>query len=367
MIIGVHAGSQINGLRTGVEEYIYQLSRSFSQLADAKKHTFIFYSKDGNILDQSLIAKDNGPEAGRFVSKKLRWPFFWTQMRLSAECILNPPDVLFSPVQVPPLLTKVKTVITVHGLEFLYFPDKYSAFNHSYLYWGTRAALKKAAHIIAVSESTKADLINYFNQDPTKISVVYHGFSSPEKNTPSAHALDAPYFIYIGRIETKKNVDGLIQAFDMFKQRKGSDHQLMLVGKNGFGFDSILKAAKESKSFKDVIFAGYLDEESKWRLLRYAEALVFPSWYEGFGLPILEAQALGVPVICGNNSSMPEVAGQGAIFVDVSSADQIAEALDKISSDKYLRRDIIDKGTDNSRRFSWEHCAQNTLQILTQI
>lgn len=176
--------------------------------------------------------------------------------------------------------------------------------------------------------------------------------------------MDTPYFLYIGRIEKKKNVDGLIRAFTIAKEKYKLPHKLILAGSIGFGFSSKKLSAISYKLKNQIEFLGYISEEAKWELLRNAEAFVFPSWCEGFGLPILEAQQAGVPVITSNISAMPEVAGPGGLFIDPSSPESIAEAMHRISEDRKLRENLIAAGYKNAQRFSWEKCAQETLNIL---
>src|SRR3989344_3737476 len=169
MIIGIHAEADLLAQRTGVEEYLYRLLNQFAVLPEVKQQQIILYNKTSRALDFL--------ESDIFIKKELKWPVLWTQIRLAFECLVRPPDVLFVPAQIPPLFSNVKTVITVHGLEFLRYPDKYSQLRGKYLYWGTKIACKKAAAIIAVSESTKKDLMHYFDVPENKIKVIYHGFS----------------------------------------------------------------------------------------------------------------------------------------------------------------------------------------------
>ncbi len=356
MTIGIHAEADLLAQRTGVEEYLYHLLKQFAFLPEAKQQQIILYSRSSRALDFL--------ESDIFIKKELKWPALWTQMRLAFECLAYPPDVLFVPAQIPPLFSKVKTVITVHGLEFLRYPDKYSLVHGKYLYLGTKIACKKAAAIIAVSESTKKDLMHYFDIPEEKTKVIHHGFVPPSDEIDAEPIFKWPYFIYIGRIESKKNIDGLIQAFNRFKLKNKYPHKLVLVGKRGFGFEKISALALKSESKDDIIFTGYVDEKTKFNLLKHAEALVFPSWYEGFGFPILEAQSVGTAVITSDVSSMGEVAGDGAILIKPSSEEEIASAMASIIDNPIHKQDLVVRGLSNIKRFSWEKCAIETFNVL---
>lgn len=356
MVIGIHAEADLSGQRTGVEEYLYYLLTQFASLSEAKQQHIILYSKSSRALDFL--------ESDIFIKKELRWPLLWTQIRLALECLAYPPDILFVPAQIPPLLSRVKTIITVHGLEFLRYPDKYSLVRGKYLYWGTRIACKKAIAIIAVSESTKKDLMHYFDVPENKITVIHHGFVPPPTDISAKPIFKWPYFIYVGRIETKKNIDGLVRSFTYFKSKTGYPHKLVLAGKRGFGFEKISALVAKSEHKDDIIFTGYIDEKTKFDLLKHAAALVFPSWYEGFGFPILEAQSVGTAVITSDVSSMGEVAGDGAILIEPSSDEEISAAMSLVIDDPAFRQGLIDKGFLNLKRFSWEKCAKETFNIL---
>lgn len=356
MTIGIHAAADLLAQRTGVEEYLYHLLLQLASLPEVKQQQIILYCRTSRALD--FLERDI------FIKKELKWPALWTQTRLAFECLLYPPDILFVPAQIPPIFSKVKTVITVHGLEFLRYPDKYSLVQGKYLYLGTKIACKKAAAIIAVSESTKKDLLHYFDIPENKITVIHHGFSLPSIDISEKPIFDWPYFVYIGRIEIKKNIDGLIKSFAFFKSKTGYPHKLVLAGKRGFGFEKISAFVVKSEYKDDIIFTGYVDEKTKFDLLKHAAALVFPSWYEGFGFPILEAQSVGTAVITSDVSSMGEVAGDGAILIEPASEEEISAAMALVIDNPALKQRLIDKGSLNLKRFSWEKCARETFNIL---
>ena len=334
MNIGINATAAFKQPRTGVEEYTYQLIKHLTMLEQSKKHRFILYSHE-----------------------QLKWPFpMWTQIRLSAEMIKNKPDVLFIPVHVLPLIHPKNSVVTIHGLEYEYYPETYPYQHLKYLRWSTKYALKHARKIIAVSENTKNDLVELYGGNPEKIEVVHHGFKNVRPL--GSNIRTDPYILFIGRIETKKNIQGLIKAFYLLKKKYQAPHKLVLIG-------PIPRSGLFDTKRSDIEFFGYVSEQKKQQLLKNAEMFILPSFYEGFGMPILEAQAAGCPVITSNVSSMPEVAGQGAILIEPKNIEQIAESMYKIINDSQLKKDLIEKGYENIKKFSWQKCAQETLEILT--
>jgi len=365
MIIGINATAAFKEPRTGVEEYTYQLIKHLTMLEKAGRHRFILYSP--RTVPEGLSLRDSP-----FKIKQLRWPLpMWTQIRLASEMLWNKPDVLFIPVHVLPSIHPKNSVVTIHGLEYEYYPEMYPWRHLKYLHWSTKYALAHAQKIITVSENTKRDLIELYGGDPEKIEVIHHGVDTSSLRggrRPTKQSRSNPYILFIGRLETKKNIQGLIEVFNLLKEKYQVPHKLVLVGPEGYGYEnSIRQLADKIKFKKDIIEKGYTDEREKWQLLRGADAFVLPSFYEGFGMPILEAQAVGCPVVTSNVSSMPEVAGQGAILVDPKNIEQITQAIYKVISDSQLRKDLIAKGYQNVKRFSWQKCAQETLRILTSL
>ncbi len=353
MLIGINATAAFKQPRTGVEEYTYQLIRHLTMLEEARRHRFILYTHNNS---QFNLSKN-------FEIRQLRWPLpMWTQIRLATEMSLHQPDVLFIPVHVLPLIHPKNSVVTIHGLEYEYYPEMYPWRHLKYLRWSTKYALDHAQKIITVSENSKNDLVRLYGGKPEKIEVVYHGMEIP--NYKEGLSLQSPYILFIGRLEAKKNIQGLIEAFALLKEKYQLPHKLVLVGPEGYDYQNSIRQLADKDN---IIKKGYVSEEERWQLLQGAEVFVLPSFYEGFGIPILEAQAVGCPVITSNVSSMPEVAGQGTILVNPKNIEQIAEGIYRIISNSQFRKDLVVKGYQNVERFSWQKCAQETLKILTSL
>jgi len=201
-----------------------------------------------------------------------------------------------------------------------------------------------------------------------KIRVIYEGyeetFQISERSLETGIVFSQtdflsqkPYILFIGRLEERKNVTGIIRAFEKVKEKYTLPHTLILVGKPGYKYSLIQQKIQENTQKDWIREMGYVTEKEKWEALRNADVFVFPSLYEGFGIPLLEAQSVGVPLITSCTSSLPEVGGEGAIYVDSQNTDVLAESIYTLVSDKKLRDAIIEKGTENVRRFSWQKCA----------
>ena len=211
MKIGINAVAAFKEPRTGVEEYTHQLIKHLTMLEGARKHRFILYNNHSPQIDL--------PE--NFELKKLRWPLpMWTQIRLAGEMAINKPDALFIPVHILPLIHPQNSVVTIQGLEYEHYPELYPKKHLIYLRWATKYASKSARKIITPSESTKKDLIELYKINPGKIRVVAHGIEIPDnKYLIPVKSTEKPYFLFIGRLESKKNINGLIKAFNLFKKK----------------------------------------------------------------------------------------------------------------------------------------------------
>lgn len=356
MKIGIHAKSVFKYERTGVEEYAYQLIKHFAMLDEAKEHKFLLYtpylSKDG------LFLPDN------FIIKKIYSPFFWTKGLFSLKILLNSPDVLFMPTNFLPMFYPNKNVVTIHGLEFEYFPEAYPANILQYLKSNTKKVVDSADQIIAICQATKNDLIKFYNADPQKITVVHHGVNPQIAYHHKYPPIDENYILFIGRLEKKKNIQNIIRAFDILKEKYKAPHKLVLVGKPGFGFRDIQEEINKALHKDDIIQTGYINHGEKESFFKFADVFVFPPFYQGFGMPVLEAQLRGIPVVASNIPSIAEIAGDGALLIDPSSIEQLAEAMYKVISEKKFKDDLSDKGFQNVKKYSWFKCAKDTLEIL---
>jgi len=371
MFIGINASSALKENPTGVEEYTYQLIKHLAMIPESRAHRFVLYLNP-NLRSSRLEDLENLPK--NFQLKFLSFPFLWTQLRLAWEMLSADIDVLFIPVHILPAIHPRKTVVTLHGLEYEYYPELYSFWHRVYIRFATAYALKNSSKIISISENTKKDLVKLYGGNPDKITVVHHGFNYLQptayplrQSFSEASKLQPAHILYIGRIELKKNILGIVEAYDDLRKRNPNIlNRLILAGSGGFGFEKIKKRIENSPHKKDIILKGYVSEKEKNNLLENAVLFAFPSHYEGFGLPVLEAQAAGVPVVASRSSCLPEISGRGALLADGDDPQEISGAFRKIILDADLRRDLIANGFENIKRFSWEKCARETLEALTK-
>jgi glycosyltransferase involved in cell wall biosynthesis len=365
MLIGIDASRAVASQPTGTENYSRRLIQAL--LALKGPHRFCLYFR-------------NLPPAGTFPGAEHRvipFPRLWTHARLSWEMARRPPDVLFVPAHVLPLVHPRASVVTVHDLGYLHFPEAHPWRQRLYLDLSTRWNARVAAHILADSEATKADLVAHCSTPPDKISVAYPGREEAlaPVHDPGAieevkarFGIDGDYFLYLGTLQPRKNLARIIAAFaGLAPGTRGQKTLLVLAGKRGWLYDDLFAQVRRLGLEGRVLFPGYVPAEDKATLLSGALAFLFPSLYEGFGLPVLEAQACGCPVIASTTSSLPEVAGDAALLVDPRDTAAIAGAMRRITADFALREGLVERGLANVRRFSWRSCARSVLDAVEQV
>jgi glycosyltransferase involved in cell wall biosynthesis len=356
MKIGIDGSRAFVEQKTGIEEYSYQVIKHLMNKLD--KHQVIFYLRKNQKID--FILPKN------WEVKVIKYRYLWTQVGLSLELLKNKINVLFIPAHVVPIIHPRDTIVTIHGLEYEFFPEGYSFWARLYMRWSIKMSCRWAKKIIAVSENTKKDLMELYKVKENKISVVYEGVSENLKfeisNFNEKILNFKPYLLFIGRLEKRKNVEGIVEAYKILKEKYKIPHSLVLAGAPGYGYEIIKLKIKNSKL--KIFELGYVSEGEKRELIKSADVFIFPTFYEGFGLPILEAQRLGVPVVTSNISSLSEVGGESVFYVDPHEPEIIADAIFKLISDQKLKDDIIKKGCENVKKFSWEKCTDEIAQLL---
>jgi glycosyltransferase involved in cell wall biosynthesis len=369
MIIGIDASRAFLKRRTGIEEYAYQTIKHLRSVI-SETDTVVLYVRKKLVFRKGRL-RLIFPEIDFVLPANWRvrgiWsPRFCTQIALSLEMLLQPPDVLFVPAHTVPIIHPVKTVVTIHGLEYEFCPGSYSFWERIYMRVSIRFSCRVAQTVVCVSENTKRDVMLLYKVAEEKIRVVYEGFDRIEnRESGIKNEYIKPYLLFIGRLEERKNIVRIIEAFEILKEKYHIPHQLVLVGKHGYGYARIAASILHSPFSIHIKESGYVSEEEKWELLRNADVFLFPTLYEGFGIPILEAQSVGIPVVISGISSLPEVAGKGAVYVDPESVESIASGILRVLSDKAQRDDIIGKATHNVHRFGWRQCAEKITDILT--
>lgn len=410
MTIGFDGSRAFIEGKTGTENYSYQLIKNLSHI-DTENNYLIYIRESQKSKVKTTHPSFGGqkwPENFKFVTINL--PRLWTQIGLSFATFTDNLDVLFIPAHTLPLIRKpgLKTVITVHDLGAEFLPSSHQLKQILYLKLMTHYQLKTATKIIAVSEATKKDIIKRVGVEAEKIKVIYEGVDikvfSPQSSAVSKAKTDNilrrydlernRYFIFVGTIQPRKNLGRLITAFSKFLSGMGTvseqvlsikyqvstekkhntkyiipntSFKLVLVGQKGWGSDQIYSLPRKLGIEDRVEFLGRVSDSDLVGLYNGATALTYPSLFEGFGLPIIEAFACGCPVITSNTSSMPEVAGNAGILVDPLSEKEITAAMLNIYQNDSLRDKLIQKGLDRATHFNWTEVAKQTLEVLKKI
>jgi glycosyltransferase involved in cell wall biosynthesis len=278
----------------------------------------------------------------------------------------HPPDVLFVPAHVVPLIHPHRSIVTIHDVGYRYFPAAHPWRQRMYLDWSTAWNVRVAAHILADSPATQADLIRFYGADPAKITVAFPGrdASLHRVDDPAQiemvkqyYGIREPYILYLGTLQPRKNLARLIQAFAHLLAQEPT-FQLVLAGKKGWLYADLFAQVKRAGLENHVLFTGYVAESDKAALLSGAAVMAFPSLYEGFGFPVLEAFQCGTPLVCSNAAALPQVAGDAALLIDPTAVEEWAIQLRRAATNIDLRRMLVQRGYEQARRFSWEACAQ---------
>jgi glycosyltransferase involved in cell wall biosynthesis len=359
MLLGIDASRATAAQRTGTENYSLYLIRAL--IAGRGEHQLRLYFNDA-------------PAAGLFEeSAAVEWrvipaPRLWTHLRLADEVRRHPPDVLFVPAHVLPRHHPPCCVATVHDLGYRYYPQAHTRRARLYLEWATRFNAREARRVVVDSEATRDDLARLYGVDPARMVVAYPaGVDDLAPVTDPAalaavrerYGIAGPYLAYVGTLQPRKNLANLLRAFGelVAAGRVAADVQLVLAGRQGWLADEIMTLSRDPRLAGRVLLPGYVPAEDLATLLSGALGFVLPSWYEGFGLPILEAMACNTPVICSRVSSLPEVAGDAALYVDPADVAGLADAMARLVNEPALRADLVARGRQRLALFSWARCA----------
>jgi glycosyltransferase involved in cell wall biosynthesis len=280
-------------------------------------------------------------------------------------------DILHSPDFIPPAFGYRRSIITVHDLNFLYYPRFLTAESRRYYNEQIEWATRRADHILADSEATKTDLTTLLGVAPERITVVYLAADVGFRPLPEIEALKAAaryglhpgFLLFVGTLEPRKNVPGLLKAYRILLDQTGTDQPLVLVGGKGWLFDEVFEHIEALSLDSRVRFLHEVPDDDLPKLYNAASVSITPSFYEGFGLPALEAMSCGTPVVVSERASLPEVVGAAGLLVDPDEPDTLAAALERVLADGDLRTKMREKGLAQAARFSWKRTAQQTLAV----
>ncbi len=370
MKIGIDARSMF-GTPTGVGRITYNLLTHISKL-DQENEYWLYADCE---VDTPVIQQPN------FHQKPLTLPFAqnyftWNHFRLPPELLLHPVDLFHFPFYTIPLVRNYKSLVTIHDIAYEIHPEWFSRRGLFATRYFSRYAAKHADKIFTDSYYSKQDLIKYYNIPEEKVVVAYpavegrfkkiHDNDLFERTKVRYQITASQVILYVGSLHTRRNIEPLIRAFHMLCQNM-SDVQLVLVGKNEYPYLDVHGLSNELEIQDRVISVGYIHDEALLALYNIADLFMYPSSYEGFGIPPLEALACETPVITVNKTSLPEVVGDAAVFVDPLNIEEEADAMYQVLTNEALRRDMIAKGNAQARKFSWEKMAHETLEVYRSV
>lgn len=371
MIIGIDASRANRDVKTGTEWYSYNLILELAKI-DSENRYFLYTPEK---LKEKLI---NLPD--NFEEKVLSWPpkYLWTMFRMSYEMKKRPPDLLFVPAHIIPLISPQKTITTIHDVGFVRFPELYSQLEVKYHSFGLKQAIKKAATIITISEFSKKEMVELCHIDSKRIKVIYQGFDRNKykviddkdvlEKVRSKYKLPEKYLLFVGRINFKKNIPNLIKAFKKISEHSDlKDYKLVLVGEPETGYENIVREIEGEDLGNKVMRLGWVSLQDLVCIMNMAQVFVFPSKYEGFGIPPLEAMSCNVPVVAARSGSIPEVVGEAALLFNPDSVEDMANKILELVKNTTLQKKLVDLGQERINKFKWEKCAQETLTVFKSL
>lgn len=385
MKIGIDIRSLMEPKYSGVSEYAFNLLNAIFDM-DKKNEYSLFYNNFSNSYQKGKFFQENRAlDNVKYSRFKIPNRLFNAGLAVfnypKIDRMLGDVDVFFSPNFLFFAFSKrCKTILTVHDLSFERCPEFYTLRGklwHKII--NTKKLCKRADCIIAVSENTKNDLMELYKIEESKIKVIYSGLGRGFKNScdpitlarvREKYQIPQIFILHLGNIETRKNIIGIIKAFERLHfQYKINDYSLIFAGaaSYGYGGKKIFEIAKRSKLREKIKFLGYVENGDKAALYQMAKIFIYPSFYEGFGFPPLEAMACGAPTITSNVSSLPEIVGDAAVMVDPYNIEDMSKAMAQILSDADLRNFLIKQGEKRANNFNWEKCARETLQIIEDL
>ncbi len=350
----------------GINWYIYHLLQNLIPAPDLQYTVFSSEPRARECFKQLAIAQSQLPTHKPTV--RIFWEQFIQPLALRRERI----DLLHALAFAGPLTVSIPWIATVYDLSFIRYPQSFNTANRLYLTWAVRDSLRRADRVIAISESTKRDLVEMFGATADKIAVVYGGTDpsfAPARDSMEINALRTrrnlpeKMILHVGTIEPRKNIACLVGAFARAKRAARLPHRLVLIGARGWKYSKVDTAIEQEGISNDVIFAGYVPQDELPLWYQAADLLAYPSLYEGFGLPPLEAMACGTPVVTSNAASLPEVVGDAALQVAPDDEPALADAIVRALTDRALREQMIARGIAQAAQFSWERAGRETTAL----
>ena len=367
--IAVNARLLLHNKLEGIGRFSYEVLKRMVQNNPDVKFSFFF---DRKYHPEFIFGPNVEPHV---LIPQARHPFlyYWFfHLSVTRKLRKLQPDLFFSPDGYLSLRTPVPQVPVFHDLAFEHFPEFISGIEAWYYRKYFPQYARKATQLLTVSEYSKQDIHTHYKVPKEKITVVYNGASdnfypisdSEKQEVRDRHTDGEPYFHYVGAIHPRKNLVTLIQAYDRFKAATGSKVKLVIVGRRAWDFEKVIHSYRDSPNQADIRFTGFVDGEELNRLYAASLALCYVPWFEGFGIPIIEAMHSETAVICSNVSSLPEVAGAATLMNDPGDAEAIGESMKKIYEDASFRDSLIQKGRTQRQQFSWDGTYQKAWKVI---
>lgn len=372
MIIGIDGNEANVEKKVGIGEYAFELLTQFER--------FKIYDLRFTIYLKNQPRPDMPVERDGWGYRVIGPSPMWTRFALPFDLYLHSqrPDVFFSPSHYGPRFSPVKTAISIMDLSFIKFPYLFAKKDLYQLTNWTRASVRKAKKIFTISKSSRNDIIETYGLGSENVVVTYPGIREDAglkikdlsmQELSKKFGIKGKYILFVGTLQPRKNIEKLVEAFSLIINHKSSvgDLSLVIVGKKGWLYEPILVSPAKYGVEEKVKFLDFVENEDLPSLYRNALCFVLPSLYEGFGLPVLEAMKHGCPVITSNVSSLPEAGGDAALYFDPNSASDIANVIEKVITDEKLRQEMVKKGYNQIKKFSWEKTAKETLKVLEDL
>jgi glycosyltransferase involved in cell wall biosynthesis len=367
MRIAIDASRATVARRTGTEAYSLHLIHAL--IAEGGAHQLLLYFRDSP--PPGLIPAVPNVHIEVIARRRL-----WSHLGLGPAVRRARPDVLFVPSHVIPWpgVGDIPAVVTVHDLGYVRHPEAQPMLRRLYLDGSTRHSVRVARRVIAVSQTTADDLTALYHVPRTKVRVIHSGIDArlkPVDNLPAIVAMrdryhiPGPYVLHVGTLHSRKNLIALVEAFDQVKDRV-EGLLLVLAGQPGWGYDRLVRRIGQLGLQARVMLPGYIEDADLPALYSGARVYVFPSLYEGFGFPALEAMACGTPVVCTNASSLPELVGDAALTFPPDDRHALAEAISRVLTDETLQAGLVGRGFEQVQKFSCRTCARKTLEVLAE-
>jgi glycosyltransferase involved in cell wall biosynthesis len=356
----------------GIGRYVREMLSALSDIDQSNQYRLFYASK--NRSNHTVLDLPENFRVRQLPMNDIWLARIWQRIRLPlpVELITGSLDIYHSPdFTLPPTLSDIPTLLTVHDLSFLRTPESAAPGLRGYLEVAVKRSVKLATHVLADSQSTKDDLIELYATPEDKITVLYAGVSSAFHPVTDSNQLmkvrkhyklgEKPFVLSVGTLQPRKNHVTLIKAFE--QALSDSEYNLVLAGGQGWSYEEVHELVRSRGLQHRVLFPGFVADEDLSALYSSADVMAFPSLYEGFGLPVLEAMACGVPVLASNTSCLPEVAGGAAVFVNPKNVEAMSDALLKLVSNVDLRKTLREKGFERVEQFSWQSSAVKLLGV----